>query len=112
MEIFSGETRLDAPIGSRNPEDSLAKIGVDTLNVNGHLLANSAIQAKADLSNVVLDDCRSTFYYLLCHLYSDYLNLQHINVTIFSSISYFSVVYLDQLLGAVRTQKLVETFML
>ena len=58
MEIFSGETRLDAPIGSRNPEDSLAKIGVDTLNVNGHLLANSAIKAKADLTNMVLDDCR------------------------------------------------------
>ena len=58
MEIFSGETLLDGPVGKRDPVNSLAKIGVELLTVEGFLLVNSAIHAQAFLENVVLDDCR------------------------------------------------------
>jgi hypothetical protein len=58
LEIFSGETSLDSSIGTRNPVNSLAKIGVELMTVAGCLKASTAIQANAFLENVVLDDCR------------------------------------------------------
>ena len=58
LEIFSGETLLNAPIVIHDPEQSLAKIGVELLTVAGCLRASTAIQANAFLENVVLDDCR------------------------------------------------------
>lgn len=58
MEIFTGETLLDTPIGTRPQENSLARIGVELLTVDGYLRVSTAIKAEAFLENVVLDDCR------------------------------------------------------
>ena len=59
VEIFSGETLLDTPVGTRPAENSLAKIGVELVSVDGYLRVSSAIKAEASLENFVLDDCRS-----------------------------------------------------